>query len=61
MTIKELYEQAKARGMENSPLMLDFSCSDDYYSGKFKINAINWGNRNDNTVYLYCEDWSIDS
>lgn len=32
MTIKALYEMAKAKGLENAPLTLDYQCSDGWYS-----------------------------
>lgn len=32
MTIRDLYEMAKAKGLENAPLTLDYQCSDDWYS-----------------------------
>ena len=32
MTVKDLYEMAKAKGLENAPLTLDYQCSDGWYS-----------------------------
>lgn len=32
MTIKDLYEKAKEKGMENAELTLDYQCSDEWYS-----------------------------
>ena len=32
MTVRDLYEMAKARGLENAPLTLDYQCNDDWYS-----------------------------
>ena len=32
MTIKKLYEMAKAKGLENAPLTIDYQCSDWYYN-----------------------------
>ena len=31
MTVKELYEIAKARGEENTSLTFSYSCNDDWY------------------------------
>ena len=31
MTIKELYELAKSHGMEDKPLRVSYSCSDEWY------------------------------
>ena len=31
ITIEELYELAKAYGVENMPLVLNYFCRDDYY------------------------------
>ena len=32
MTVKELYEMAKAKGLENAPLTIDYQCDDDWYN-----------------------------
>ena len=32
MTVRDLYEMAKAKGLENAPLTIDYQCSDDWYS-----------------------------
>ena len=32
MTIKDLYEWAKARGIENNLLVVSYACCDDWYS-----------------------------
>lgn len=32
MTVKDLYEMAKAKGLEHAPLTIDYQCSDGWYS-----------------------------
>ena len=32
MTVRDLYEKAKAKGLENAPLTIDYQCNDDWYS-----------------------------
>ena len=32
MTIKNLYEWAKAKGIENNLLVISYACDDDWYS-----------------------------
>ena len=38
MTIKDLYDMAKAIGIENATLTLDYQCNDDWYSYCNDIN-----------------------
>lgn len=38
MTVKDLYEMAKAKGMENAHLTLDYQCDDDWYDYCNDIN-----------------------
>lgn len=32
MTVRDLYEMAKAKGLEHAPLTIDYNCSDGWYS-----------------------------
>ena len=43
MTIKEIYEYAKARGLEDTPLEIEYTCNDDWYdfNGDTDDNNVN--------------------
>jgi hypothetical protein len=32
MTIKDLYEKAKTKGMEHAQIVINYECDDDWYS-----------------------------
>ena len=46
ITIKELYESAKAIGKENLPIGITYSCSDDWYDiFNNEIESIDFGSK----------------
>ena len=41
MTVKELYDWCKNRNIENCELLIEYACSDDYYSFSETIKESN--------------------
>lgn len=57
MTVKDLYEWAKARGVENAQLTIDYQCNDDWYNYRDDVHKEDVLFLSHDEVCITIENW----